>query len=191
MNPSSVWYAVTMLLISLSSAGSVDVDTLKRAADRDFIFLLIASGLVALGVLCEAGDVFKELKRWWKTRGRKRSVIPLVSAVGLMLVTIGVIGEGIYEGKLGIVDTKIRQIDEKSARDAGDAAKRAQDSADAAKTDEQVRGSRSGNRRSSRSWMENWPSDADTKRHASADTWHGSLAYSFQRHYAVPPSPFV
>jgi len=43
----------------------------------------------------------------------------VISAAGLLLVSIGVIGEGIYEAKLGIADTRIRQIDESRAQAQG------------------------------------------------------------------------
>jgi len=117
-------------LISSFSSGSVD--TLKKTADRDFTFLIWATVLVAVGVLCEAGEVVHELIRWWKERGRKRSLVPIISGLGLMLVSIGVIGEGIYEAKLGEADTAIRQIDESRAQAAGDSAVRAQEAAERA-----------------------------------------------------------
>lgn len=119
-----MWHSLVVFLISPSSPTSEDA--LKKASDRDFTFLIWATILVVIGMLCEAGDVFHELKRWWKTRGRKRSLVPVISAVGLLLVSIGVIGEGIYETKLGIADTGIRQIDESRAQVAGDAALKAQ-----------------------------------------------------------------
>lgn len=128
MTTVDIWDSLVIFLISPSSP--VSEDFIKRAADRDFTFLIWATILVVIGVLCEAGDVFHELKRWWKTRGRKRSLVPVISAAGLLLVSIGVIGEGIYEAKLGIADTRIRQIDESRAQAAGDAALRAQKAAE-------------------------------------------------------------
>lgn len=107
----------------------ISEDALKRAADRDFLFLILATILVAVGVLCEAGDVFHELRKWWKAQGRRRTWIPVLSMIGLLLVSVGVILEGLYEAKLGIADTKIRKIDEDRAQDAE---KRAQDAKTAA-----------------------------------------------------------
>ena len=130
MTTVGMWHSLVISLISPSSPGSEDA--LKKAADSDFTFLIWATILVAFGVLCEAGEVVQELKRWWKARGRKRSLVPVISAVGLLLVSIGVIGEGIYEAKLGIADTGIRQIDENRAQAAGDAALRAQKAAELA-----------------------------------------------------------
>jgi hypothetical protein len=130
MNFINIWYSLFIFLISgLSFPSSDSVDVLKKTADRDFLWLLIATGLVAIGLLFEVGEVCQELKRWRKARGRKRSWVPVISAVGFLLVTVGVVGEGIFEGKLGIADTSIREKDEKTAQDAGDAAGRAQQSA--------------------------------------------------------------
>ncbi len=132
----NMWYSFFILLTSgLSFLGSDSVDGLKKTADRDFLWLLIATGLVAIGLLFEVGEVCQELKKWWKARGRKRSWVPVISAVGFLLVTIGVVGEGIFEGKLGIADTSIREKDEKTAQDAGDAAGKAQQSAQGAAAD--------------------------------------------------------
>ncbi len=136
MNHMNMRYSFFIFSISrLLFSDSDSVDTLKKIADRDFLWLLIATGLVAIGLVFEVGEVCQELKRWWKARGRKRSWVPIISAVGFLLVTIGVVGEGIFEGKLGIVDTSIREKDEKAAQDAGDAAGRAQQSAQRAAAD--------------------------------------------------------
>jgi hypothetical protein len=136
MNLMNMWYSFFIFLTSgLSFPGSDSVDGLKKTADRDFLWLLVATGLVAIGLLFEVGEICQELKKWWKARGRKRSWVPVISAVGFLLVTIGVVGEGIFEGKLGIADTSIREKDEKTAQDAGDAAARAQQSAEAAVKD--------------------------------------------------------
>jgi hypothetical protein len=136
MNLINIWYCLFIFVISgLSLPGSDSGDALKKAADRDFIWLEIATAVVAIGILFEVGEVCRELKRWRKARGRKRSWVPVMSAAGLLFVTIGVVGEGIFEGKLGITDTRIREIDEKTAQDAGDAAGRAEQSAQGAAAD--------------------------------------------------------
>jgi hypothetical protein len=85
---------------------------------------LISTAFVAVGIVFEYPEVKHEFIEWLRSRKKpwvvdpapagNRNRVPLWSLVGFLIVIVGVAGEGVYEGLLGINDTKIRKIDESS-----------------------------------------------------------------------------
>src|ERR1700734_3888343 len=124
MTDMNMWYSFFIFLTSWLSSPET-IDSLKKTADRSFIGLLIVTAIVAIGVLFEGPEIWRELKKWRKAKGRKRSCIPVASAIGFVIVALAVFGEGVFEASLGIADTQIREIDEKTAQTAGDNADKA------------------------------------------------------------------
>jgi hypothetical protein len=115
-------------------------DALQNKADRWFHWLLISSGVVFLGVAFETWEATITLKRWWRLgRGKevnepneKSWAIPF-SYLGLLLVIVGVFGEGVFEGLVSNADTALRAHDDQilaqAQREAGDAATSAHNAA--------------------------------------------------------------
>lgn len=151
MNASSVFQLAFILQTSASSAQSALNSpirkSLERWSERCFLLLLVSTAIVAVGLLFEWPEVKHDFGEWWRTRPSKnrwlvnlridRNRIPLWSMIGFALVTIGVALEGVFEGYVGITDTKLRKFDESAIlaaeREAGDAAKSAQNARNAAK----------------------------------------------------------
>jgi hypothetical protein len=84
---------------------------------------LISTAFVAIGIAFEYPEVKHEFTEWLRSRKKpwvvdpvptSRNRVPLWSLLGFLIVTAGVAGEGVYEGLLGINDTKIRKMDEPS-----------------------------------------------------------------------------
>ena len=111
-------------------------DALQATADRWFHWLLISSGVVALGVALEAWEATIILKRWFHLKSGKDVTEPNekswaipASYLGLLLVIGGVVGEGVFEGFVSNADTALRahdsQILAQAETDAGDAKFRA------------------------------------------------------------------
>jgi hypothetical protein len=84
---------------------------------------LISTALVAVGIAFEYPEVRHEFIEWLRSRKKawvvevvpaNRNRVPLWSLVGFLIVVAGIAGEGIYEGLLGINDTRIRKMDESS-----------------------------------------------------------------------------
>jgi hypothetical protein len=96
---------------------------LENNSQSDFFWLLISTAFVAVGIALEYPEVKHEFIEWLRSRKKpwvvepvptSRNRVPLWSLIGFLVVTAGVAGEGVYEGLLGINDTKIRTLDESS-----------------------------------------------------------------------------
>lgn len=109
---------------------------LQKDADQWFHWLVISSIAVAFGVAFEAPEATIALKRWYAAfRGRdnppenERSLAIPASYLGLILVVLGVIGEGFFEAKLNIADTALHAYDSQKlalvTEEAGDASQSA------------------------------------------------------------------
>jgi hypothetical protein len=92
-------------------------DVLLAGADRALHGLLVMSGIVAIGIFFEIFEVWAEFRIWRESNPRK-NWRPLLSLIGLILVIVGVFGEGIYEGLLGTQDTKLRDFDKTTIADS-------------------------------------------------------------------------
>ena len=107
-----------------------------------FICLLVASGGVAIGCVLEIPETWDDLKEWRKLR--KESAEPPgwrvpMAAIGLLLVILGVIGEGVFEALVSMNETALRAHDEQAlaatikdagtAKDSAELAKKAADRA--------------------------------------------------------------
>jgi len=104
-------------------------DRLQSSADKDFTWLLIMTGVVAAGVLFEAPEVLHEFRKWCISEKNERTLVPVWSLIGIILVAVGVAGEGILEGAVGSADTKIRNFENglisETRRQTADALERA------------------------------------------------------------------
>lgn len=108
---------------------------------------------MAAGCILEIGETSMDLKRWVRLKKglpveeeNAKSSWVLVGAIGLMLVILGVVGEGVFEGLSYRAETTLREYDSKilagavtksgeakdSASKASDASVRAKAAADAA-----------------------------------------------------------
>lgn len=128
MSPSAI---CQLLCILQTSASSAVLDSSQRKnldADSEMWFhLLVASTVVVgIGLLFEFPEVKHEWQKWWRNRPSKtkwlvpkpdRNRIPLWSMIGFVLVMGGVAAEGIFEGCMGIADTKLRNFDKQSITD--------------------------------------------------------------------------
>lgn len=99
-------------------------DSLIRESNKWFTRLLISTGVVALGCILEIGETWTSLRNWTRLK-RKLPVedpnplswhIP-AGAIGLMLVIVGVLAEGVFEGYVSNSDTAIRGHDEQILAD--------------------------------------------------------------------------
>jgi hypothetical protein len=132
---------LTFLSLFVSIPASVDMvrQSLAGKSDKWFHWLVVSSVVVGVGVFLEAPEATIVLKRWWALR-RGKEVIPEnekswaipASYLGLLLVVVGVAGEGIFEFLASNADTKIRQYDEQILTDATLKAGSAKDSSEAA-----------------------------------------------------------
>ena len=147
---------MSMYLASLSllaTSASPPVDTVRQsliaASDRWFHWLVVSSIVVGVGVCLEAPEGTITLKRWfrhWKNEEsippeNERSLVIPASYLGLLLVILGVIGEGAFEGLSSNAETALRAHDEQvlastitQAGDAAGSAERANTAAGEAKT---------------------------------------------------------
>lgn len=123
MNTSSLCQLALILKASASAVESPARKAVENNAESDFFWLLISTAFVAVGIAFEYPEVKHEFIEWLRSRKkpwiidptpRSRSRVPLWSLIGFLIVTAGVAGEGIYEGLLGMNDTKIRTMDESS-----------------------------------------------------------------------------
>lgn len=87
---------------------------LQFARDSYFLWLLVSSGMVALGVILEGPEVIHEssrvLRNLFRPNDNKRvtpSWIVLVGLLGWILVAIGVAGEGIAEAVVSKTDSQL------------------------------------------------------------------------------------
>ncbi len=136
--------ALTSLAILLTNFEPADAvrSALEGREELWFLCLLIASGGVAVGCILEIPETWEDLKEWRRIRQESESPpgwrVPM-AAVGLLLVVLGVIGEGVFEALVSISETSLRAHDEQvlgeTVREAGTAkesAERAQKAAEIA-----------------------------------------------------------
>jgi hypothetical protein len=84
-----------------------------------FHCLIGASMLVAIGVGLEGPEVIHEVRNIWRNpKQEAKSRIKLIGLVGWVLVVVGVIGEGIFEGAFSVSDGQIQTFDEILLTDA-------------------------------------------------------------------------
>lgn len=95
-------------------------DALQTSADKWFHWLLYSTAVVVAGVALEAPEATIVLIRWIKLRRDKnvsepdgRSWVIPASYLGLLLVILGVVGEGIFEARFANADTALRAYDER------------------------------------------------------------------------------
>lgn len=137
------------ILISLSLSAALSGalpdlarDALQKTADWWFHWLLASSVVVFLGVAFETWEATITLKRWWRLRrgkevnepNEKSWAIP-ASYLGLLLVIVGVFGEGAFEALVSNADTALREHDSEVLAQAMMNAGSAKVSADAAARD--------------------------------------------------------
>src|ERR1017187_8324688 len=79
-------------------------ESLRADSDRWFFWLVVSSIIVGIGVCFEAPEATIALKRWyrhWKGKEvppeNERSLAIPASYLGLLLVILGVAGEGVFE----------------------------------------------------------------------------------------------
>jgi hypothetical protein len=123
MNTSNLCQLALILQASSSALESPARKALDKNSQSDFFWLLISTAFVAVGIAFEYPEVKHEFMEWLRSRQKPwvvdpvpttRNKVPLWSLIGFIIVTAGVAGEGVYEGLLGINDTKIRKMDEAS-----------------------------------------------------------------------------
>ena len=107
-----------LLTKSVPVVDSVRV-SLESTSDKWFIRLLISTAVVAIGCILEIGETWTDLRRWIRLKGglpvaeeNPTSWHVPAGAIGLMLVILGVIGEGIFEAYVSTSDTALRLHDE-------------------------------------------------------------------------------
>lgn len=100
---------------------------LQRHADLYFVLLLVSTVFVAIGIFFEWPEVRDGFAEWWRLRPsqtswlvspQRRSRLPVWALIGFILVSGGVAAEGVFEGLVGIEDTKIRNFDKGAIDDA-------------------------------------------------------------------------
>jgi hypothetical protein len=100
-----------------------------------FLLVVASTLVVAIGIFFEFPDTKHTFQEWWGNRPSNtkrfipkpdRNRDPLWSMIGFILVAVGVAAEGVFEGCMGIADTRLRQFDESAIATAeskaGDAA---------------------------------------------------------------------
>lgn len=136
MNMSNILMSLSLSSVFSGVLPDPTRNALQAIADRWFHWLLISSGVVALGVALEAWEATISLKRWFQLKCGKEVPEPNdnswaipASYLGLLLVIAGVVGEGVFEGFVSNADTALRahdsQILAQAETDAGDAKFRA------------------------------------------------------------------
>ncbi len=103
--------------------------TFQGARDLYFRWLLISTGLVFSGILLEGPEIIQETREWLRSIFPPRLVlnpstglpivehshfawIPAVSLMGWILVFIGVIGEGAFEGLMSKADEQLQTLND-------------------------------------------------------------------------------
>jgi hypothetical protein len=101
-----------------------------------FFWLVVSSAVTGLGAILEAPGEFHELSRWWRLRrtGKKVGFRVPITFIGLVVVTAGIVGEGVFEFLSADAETAIRSHDEQVLGETIIKAGNAKDSADAAAT---------------------------------------------------------
>ena len=113
MNTSSLLHNTNIFRVFVADATDNPIRAaLQRTADREFFWLFLMTGVVAVGVAFEAPDVFHEFNKWRRSNDSRKNWVPLWSLIGLILVIVGVAGEGIFEGAVGLTDTHLRNFDD-------------------------------------------------------------------------------
>jgi hypothetical protein len=136
MNMSNILMSLPLSPILSGTLPDQARDALQATADMWFHWLLISSGVVAVGVALEAWEATNSLKRWanhkyGKGVGEPNEISWAIPAayLGLLLVIAGVVGEGVFEGFFSKADTALRahdsQILAQAEKDAGEAKFRA------------------------------------------------------------------
>ena len=117
----SMYFASLSLL---ATSASPPVDTVRQSlidrSDRWFFWLVVSSIVVGIGVCLEAPESTIALKRWFRHWRREPDVPPEderslaipASYLGLLLVILGVAGEGIFEALSSNAETTLRAHDE-------------------------------------------------------------------------------
>lgn len=124
--------------LCLLSASSPPVDIARQSlsahSDRMFFWLVVSSAVTGAGVILETPGEFHELNRWWKLKkiGKKVSWRVPITFIGLVVVTAGIIGEGVFEFLSADAETAVRAHDEQVLEDTIVQAGTAKSSADAA-----------------------------------------------------------
>jgi hypothetical protein len=114
--------------------------TAESARVKDFGYLLLATKLVAVGVVLEGPelvhDAWSMIARWLKrkTSDHTPSWITVVGIIGWLIVSIGVAGEFWVDEWVNSDDEKVRIVDEQLLQDAQSSASRAAAAAAKAKT---------------------------------------------------------
>jgi hypothetical protein len=130
-------------ILSLLTTSSPSVDTVRQSliarSDRWFFWLVVSSIVVGVGVCLEGPEATIALKRWylhWKHREvlpeNARSLAIPASYLGLLLVLLGVAGEGVFESLSSNAETALRAHDEQVLADTITEAGAAKGSASAA-----------------------------------------------------------
>jgi hypothetical protein len=124
-------------------------DEVQRSKDKDFLLLLIFTGLVFAGVLMEGPELAVEIFDLFtrKSREHKNLLIPSIyrkeikehralkvfATVGWLLILVGVCGEGVVEGVMSPKESAIKTFDDvlvKSALDRAEAVEKKADMLD-------------------------------------------------------------
>lgn len=148
--------------LSLLATSSPPVDTVRLSlistSDKWFFWLVVSSIVVGIGVCLEGPEATIALKRWyshWRNREvppeNARSLAIPASYVGLLLVILGVAGEGIFESLSSNAETALRAHDEQVLADTISEAGAAKDSANTAAADAKTAGEQSSQARASAS----------------------------------------
>lgn len=140
--------------LSLLATSSPPVDAVRQLliarSDRWFFWLVVSSIVVGIGVCLEGPEATIALKRWyldWKNREvppeNARSLAIPASYLGLLLVILGVAGEGVFESLSSNAETALRAHDEQVLADTISEAGAAKDSANTAAADAKAAGEQS------------------------------------------------
>ena len=135
----SAYFACLFLFVSNSPA----VDTVRQSLEADssrwFGWLVKASILVGIGVVLEEPEATVALKRWYRLwRGKEveaeneKSLLIPIAYLGLLLVVVGVAGEGIFEFLSSHSETALRGHDEQILAETESKFGQVKDSAEAA-----------------------------------------------------------
>jgi hypothetical protein len=111
-------HLTSLSLLAIISSDGVR-DTLERSSEFWFVCLLVSSAGVAIGCLLEIGETWSDFRKWLAARKdpeaseEDKSWNKPLAAMGLLLVILGVVGEGVFEAKISNADTALRAHDEK------------------------------------------------------------------------------
>lgn len=122
----------SQLAFILLTSGSSTLDSpirkaLQHHADLYFVLLLVSTAFVAIGIFFEWPEVRDGFSEWWGLRPSqtswlvsppRRSRLPVWTLIGFIFVSGGVAAEGVFEGLVGIEDTKIKNFDKGAIDDA-------------------------------------------------------------------------